>query len=147
MITKTLIACALVAATVSVHAVGLAKLLTSLLQSHAMPPARLWPITWFLVRMTWLLLLIHAIEITVWGFFYWWQGCLPDLVSATYFSGVTYATVGYGDLVLPVEWRMLAPIEGLTGILMCGLSTGLFFAIVNKLFGTPFEEETPLGDG
>ena len=144
MITKTLIACVLVAATVSVHAIGLAQLLTSLLKSHALPPARLWPITWFLIRITWLLLLIHATEITVWALFYWWQGCLPDLTSATYFSGVTYATVGYGDLVLPIEWRMLAPIEGLTGILMCGLSTGLFFAIVNKLFGTPFEEDTSL---
>jgi hypothetical protein len=143
MITKTLIACALVAATVAVHAVGLAQLMTSWLKSHALPPSRPWPITWFLIRITWLLLLIHATEIVVWALFYWWQGCLPDLASATYFSGVTYATVGYGDLVLPEEWRMLAPIEGLTGILMCGLSAGLFFAIVNRLFGTPFEEETP----
>ena len=144
MITKTLIAGVLIAGTVAVHAAGLAFLLTSALKPHALPPARLWPITWFLIRLTWMLLFIHAIEITIWGFYFWWQECLPDLVSATYFSGITYATVGYGDLVLPEEWRMLAPIEGLTGILMCGLSTGLFFAIVNKLFGTPFEEETPL---
>jgi len=27
---------------------------------------------------------------------------------------------------------MLAPLEALTGILMCGLSTGLFFALVNR---------------
>jgi hypothetical protein len=30
---------------------------------------------------------------------------------------------------------MLAPLETLTGILMCGLSTGLFFAIVMRWVG------------
>ena len=59
--------------------------------------------------------------------------CLPDAESAFYFSGVTYATIGYGDLVLPEPWRMLGPIEGLTGILMCGLSTGIFFAMINRI--------------
>jgi len=40
--------------------------------------------------------------------------------------------VGYGDLVLTKPWRMLAPLEAMTGILMCGLSTGLFFALVSR---------------
>ena len=35
---------------------------------------------------------------------------------------VTYATIGYGDIVLPQPWRVLAAMEGLTGILMCGWS-------------------------
>jgi hypothetical protein len=57
---------------------------------------------------------------------------LPDAESSFYFSGVTYTTLGYGDLVLPQEWRLLGPVEGLTGILMCGLSTGFFFAVVSR---------------
>jgi hypothetical protein len=47
-------------------------------------------------------------------------------------SGVTYTTLGYGDHLLPKPWRMLAPLEALTGILMCGLSIGLFFAVVSR---------------
>jgi hypothetical protein len=47
---------------------------------------------------------------------------------------VTYTTTGYGDLVLPVEWRLVGGIEALTGILMCGLSTGFFFAVLLKTF-------------
>ena len=35
-------------------------------------------------------------------------------------------------MVLPQEWRLFGPVEGLTGILMCGLSTGFFFAVVRK---------------
>jgi len=60
---------------------------------------------------------------------------MPDLQTAFYFSAVTYTTTGYGDLVLPKEWRVVGGIEALTGILMCGLSTGLFFAVFVKVFG------------
>src|SRR6266566_2737821 len=134
MVWKTLIACGLVAVTVAVHAVGLAWLLRAFMKSHALPPTRFWPITWLLIRVTWCLILIHMVEISVWGIFYFWKDCLPDAESAFYFAGVTYTTVGYGDLVLPKLWRMLGPVEGLTGILMCGLSTGFFFAIVSKVF-------------
>ena len=59
---------------------------------------------------------------------------MPDLPSAFYFSAVTYTTTGYGDLVLPKEWRLVGGVEALTGILMCGLSTGLFFAVFAKVF-------------
>jgi len=36
--------------------------------------------------------------------------------------------------VLKEPWRMLGPVEGLTGILMCGLSAGIFFAVVSKIY-------------
>jgi len=125
----------LVAVTVAIHAGGLAALFRALLKSHAQLPQRFWPLTRLLIGVTWALMLIHLVEIAVWALFYLWSGCLPDAESAFYFSGVTYATVGYGDVVLPQRWRMLGPIEGLTGILMCGLSTALFFAIITRMIG------------
>ena len=60
---------------------------------------------------------------------------MPDLQSALYFSAVTYTTTGYGDLVLAQEWRLVGAIEALTGILMCGWSTGFFFAAASRMFG------------
>jgi hypothetical protein len=90
------------------------------------------------------LFLIHLVEISVWGLFYFWQGCLPDAESAFYFSGVTYTTVGYGDLVLPKPWRMLAPLEALTGILMCGLSAAFFFAVVTRWISNWTRRKTAL---
>ena len=115
MVGIALIACALVAVTVAVHAVGLAALYKAELRVHTQPPAGFWPVTWLLIRLTWVLILIHLIEIAVWALFYLWAGCLPDAESAFYFSGVTYATVGYGDLVLPQPWRMLGPRGGTDG--------------------------------
>ena len=134
MLARILIACVLVAITVAVHAVGFALVLRSLTSSRAVLPTQIWPMTWLFIRVTWVLLVIHAVEITVWALFYLWWECLPDAESAFYFSGVTYATIGYGEVVLPEPWRMFAPIEGLTGILMCGLSASLFFAVVSRIY-------------
>jgi hypothetical protein len=130
-------AAALVALTVAVHAGGLAAMLglfSKPLQTRL--PTSFWPTTWLLIRATWFLLLIHLAAITVWALFFWWKECLPDAESAFYFSGVTYATIGYGDLVLKEPWRLLAPVEGLTGILMCGLSAGFYFALVSRIFAS-----------
>ena len=55
--------------------------------------------------------------------------------------GLYVRNKGYGDLVLPLPWRMLGPVEGLTGILMCGLSTGFFFAFLSRVFGAKFKDE------
>jgi hypothetical protein len=132
MIAKLLMASALVATTVIIHAGGLGMVLSHVLHVTARPDTRFWPITWLLIRIAWLLLVIHLFEIAVWALFFWWQQCLPDAESSFYFSGVTYATIGYGEIVLPKEWRLFGPVEGLTGILMCGLSTAFFFVIVSK---------------
>ena len=129
-----LIAVVLVAVTVAVHAAGITVLLKALRRWHAILPTRFWLITRLLVVMTWWLVLLHLAEILVWGLFYLWWGCLPDAEAAVYFSGVTYTTMGYGDLVLAKPWRVLAPIEGLTGILMGGLSTGVFVAVANHIY-------------
>lgn len=145
MFSTILIASALVAITVAVHAGGLAALLRSLTRSHAELPSRFWPTTWLLIRVTWVLILIHLAEIAVWALFYLWVEVLPDAESAFYFSGVTYATVGYGDVVLQKPWRMLGPVEGLTGILMCGLSTGFFFAVLNRVIATNLNATSIVG--
>ena len=123
----------LVAITVAVHIVGLVFLVKSLFKLHNLFPTHFWSFTWMMIRVVWSLIFVHAIEITVWALFYLWAGCLTDGPSAFYFSGVTYTTVGYGDLLLPGKWRLLAPIEALSGILMCGVSAGLFFAVVNTM--------------
>ena len=141
MLHTILIAGALVAITVAIHAVGLGIVLSRWARLHPLCPTRFWPITWLLIRLAWWLILIHLVEISVWGLFYFWRECLPDAESAFYFAGVTYTTIGYGDLVLKEPWRMLGPVEGLSGILMCGLSAGIFFAVVAKIYLSPADRE------
>ena len=132
MIGQFVFASCLVAITVMIHAAGLGIVLSRVLHYRVHPDTRFVPVTWLLIRIAWWLILIHIVEIAVWALFFWWENCMPDVESSFYFSGITYLTIGYGDLVLPKEWRLFGPIEGLTGILMCGLSTALFFAVVSK---------------
>jgi ion channel len=133
MISVILSACILVTLTMWIHASGIAVLLRRL-RLDALPTRSTWPLIRLLLRMIWWLILIHLIEISVWALFYLWRGCMPDAEAAFYFSGVTYTTIGYGDLVLGKPWRLLGPIEGLIGILMCGLSMGYFFVVVSSAF-------------
>jgi hypothetical protein len=131
MLTKIAFAGGLVVITVAIHAVGFDLLLRAMMRSRVLARTGFRPV----IGLTCWLILIHAVEISVWGLFYLWQDWLPDAESAFYFSAITYTTVGYGDLVLPKPWRMFAPLEALTGILMFGLSTGLFFALVSGWIG------------
>jgi voltage-gated potassium channel len=75
---------------------------------------------------------LHGIVILLWASCYRWL-CLPSWESAFYFSASSYATVGYGDVVLPSKWRLLGPLEGMVGMLMSGVSIGLLFAAVTHL--------------
>jgi hypothetical protein len=117
---------------VAVHASGVTSALRWLRRRPG-PAQQFWPLTWLFIRVAGWMVLFHLIEITVWALFYSWQGAMADLQSALYFSAVTYTTTGYGDLVLPQAWRLVGGIEALTGILMCGWSTGFFFAVVSRL--------------
>jgi hypothetical protein len=143
MIAKILMAACLVAITVTIHAGGLGIVLTHVSRFKVRLDRRFWPITWLLIRIAWLLIVFHVSEIVIWGLFFWWQKCLPDAASSFYFSGVSYVTIGYGDVVLPRGWWLFGPAEGLTGILMCGLSTALFFAVVSKTNFLRIESEEP----
>jgi hypothetical protein len=104
-------------------------------QHHVHVERGFWRATWLLVCTAGWTLFLHLVQIVVWALSYTWKGAMPDLQSACYFSTVTYTTTGYGDLVLPQECRLVGGIEALTGILMCGLSTGLFFAVFARVFG------------
>lgn len=84
------------------------------------------------VRITVLMIVLHTLEILLWAGFFRWN-CFPSWESAFYFSTTTFSTVGYGDLVLSHSWRILGPIEAITGVLMCGLSASFLFAIVTRL--------------
>jgi len=143
VIAKILFALALVATTVAIHAAGISMALKHTLRFTERLAARFWPVTWLLIRIAWLLILFHLCEIAVWALFFWWQKCLPDVESSFYFSGVTYATLGYGDLLLPKEWRLFGPLEALIGALMCGLSVAYFFGVLAKQFLERLDAKEP----
>jgi hypothetical protein len=133
MLSKLLIAWFLMALCVMVHAMGMTALLRWVNQAVTRIGGRFWFSTWMLVRTAGWIILLHLVEIAIWAFFYAQGHGMPDLPSAFYFSAVTYTTTGYGDLLLPNEWRLVGGVEALTGILMCGWSAAFFFAVFSRM--------------
>ncbi|HVN20074.1 MAG TPA: ion channel [Terriglobales bacterium] len=84
------------------------------------------------VRFTSLLVCLHMSEILLWAWFYRWK-FFATLEAAFYFSAANYSTVGAADLLLQPTWRIMGPVESVTGVLMCGLSASFLFAIVTRL--------------
>lgn len=133
MVFKLILALGLMAVCVVIHTAGVTRAL-HWLRRLAPPVPRLWPGTRLLIGLAAWMILLHLAEIATWGLLYAWTGAMQDVPTALYFSAVTYTTTGYGDLILPAEWRLLGAVEALTGILMCGLSTGFFFAVLSQLY-------------
>ena len=146
MLTKLLVAFSLMAACVVLHATGLTLAMRWMERSLAAPLVGSWRRLRLLIEVAALTVVVHLVEITVWAAYLAGSGAMPDIDSALYFSAVTYTTTGYGDLVLPEGWRLVGGIEALTGILMCGWSTGFFFAIFNQIFIRDTGVRAPAGE-
>ncbi len=82
-----------------------------------------------------LIIFIGAIfEAVVWASSYMVVGAIETFESALYFSIVTFTTLGYGDITLNEDWRLLASLEAGIGIIIFGWSTAIVMAMVQKFF-------------
>jgi Ion channel len=133
MLSKLLLGLSLMALCVVIHAAGVTSAFRWA-RRHPAAARQFWRWNWFFVCIAGWMVLLHLAEISVWALFYFWDDAITDLQSAFYFSAVTYTTTGYGDVVLPQNWRLVGGVEALTGILMCGWSTGFFFAVVSRMY-------------
>jgi len=99
------------------------------------------------VQSTVAIVLLHGLAILLWAGFYRAR-CFSSWELAFYFSASSYSTVGYGDVVLPSTWRLLGPLESVTGVLMCGISVSVLFALVSRLLDRDeqsLRKKEPLG--
>ena len=120
-----------------IHLLGLA-LVTRVLRSHsrAFASLRIMPLT-LLLTATVGIIGIHTVEIWLYAALYLALGAFGTFEQALYFSTVTYASIGYGDVLMPHAWRILGAIEGAVGIIMLGWSTAYLVSLLTqlKLFG------------
>jgi voltage-gated potassium channel Kch len=80
------------------------------------------------------IMFLHLIQTSLWAVFYYGQNLFSDFETSLYFSMVSFTTIGYGDVLLPRKWRLLGVIEGISGVLLCGVSTAFIFAVINAMF-------------
>jgi voltage-gated potassium channel len=129
------VATAMVAFTVGVHLVGIALLLAVLRRHRAVAGSERTILhdSWGIIAAAGGLFVLHAIEIWAYALLYAWIDAVPDFETALYFSTATYATIGYGDVVLDRGWRIVGAIEGANGVILLGWSTAFFVAVVSRI--------------
>ena len=92
------------------------------------------------------IMFLHVTETTLWAAFYYSRTLFSDFETSLYFSLTSYTTIGYGDVLLPQKWRLLGAIEGVSGVLLCGVSTAFIFAVISAMFQIRLRQQTTLSE-
>ena len=75
------------------------------------------------------------IEMWLWALFlYATNEGLHSVETALYFSASTFTTLGFGDIVLTPQWRLLASFEATNGLLLFGWSTAFLFEVISNIY-------------
>jgi hypothetical protein len=130
----------LVFATTFIHACFTAAMVGWLRGEKMRSPARRYNVVTTTLVLSTLVLamgLAAYVESALWAAFYVWVGALPVFDDALYFSLVTYTTLGYGDVTLNEEWRILGAFQSANGIIMFGWTTAVIAAVAHRLFFQP----------
>jgi len=137
MITQIFLGTVLISITVVIHAIGTISVVPKI---HA---ATDWIFTsrgevyrvFYTIQVVLWLFLLHTAEIWIWAVTYWRLTSLthlPDLEAALYFSTVCFTTLGFGDVVLDKDWRILSALQASNGILLFGWSSAFLFTVVRQ---------------
>jgi len=66
-----------------------------------------------------------TVGVWIWALCFWGLGIFVTMEAAVYFALVSYTTLGYGDILLTHEWRILGGMAAANGLLNIGLLTAL----------------------
>ena len=133
MIAQLSLATLMVLLTASVHLFGLALLVRVLRRHHRLVArTNIAPVI-LLLGASLGLVSIHTVEIWLYAGLYLSLRAVPNFENALYFSTVTYATIGYGDVLIAKPWRILGAIEGAIGVIMLGWSTAFLVSLMSQL--------------
>lgn len=70
-----------------------------------------------------------------WAALLLWLGAFGTLEEALYFATVTFTTLGYGDIVLGPDWRLLGAFAATNGTIIIGWTTAMVFLAVQEIYG------------
>ena len=79
------------------------------------------------------MLALHGLEIWLFAFVYIGLDAINGLEDALYFSTISYSTVGYSDIHILAEWRLLGAFESILGMVLLGWSTAFFFRMLGRM--------------
>ena len=82
--------------------------------------------------------ILHFIQTWLWAFAYMLipetRVLFSSFTEAWYFSLITFTSLGYGDLTLTENWRLLSGIEAINGIMLIGWSTAMMYSLIQQIY-------------
>jgi hypothetical protein len=87
------------------------------------------------------------VQIMLWGGLFLWLGEFEQAYDAIYHSAVNFTSLGYGDIVMRRERRLLGPLEAVNGVLMLGMSAAALMAIVQHMIAQLRDARADAGTG
>lgn len=79
------------------------------------------------------LVILHGIEIWLFALFFHTVGAQPNLETSVYYSIISYGAIGYDDVAVASNWRVVGALEGICGIIMLGWSTAWFVRMLARI--------------
>jgi hypothetical protein len=73
------------------------------------------------------------LQMVLWAALFFACGEFQTFDAAFYHSVVNFTSLGYGDVVMSEERRLLGALEAANGVMMFGLITAFLFAIIYEL--------------
>ena len=77
-------------------------------------------------------MLVHTLQVWIWASIFMALGAFTQLEPALYFSLVSFSTVGFGDITLNHDWRLLSGLTAANGFLSFGWSTAYMVELVRR---------------
>ncbi|MBT8425454.1 MAG: two pore domain potassium channel family protein [Boseongicola sp.] len=81
------------------------------------------------LSLSWTLLMMTA-AVWLWATAFYVVGIFDAFEPSVYFALVAFTTLGFGDVLLPDEWRLLGGMAAANGLLMFGLLTAILVEIL-----------------
>ncbi|MBU2866156.1 ion channel [Pacificibacter marinus] len=69
----------------------------------------------------------------IWALAFRVLGVFIQFEESLYFALVSFTTLGFGDLLLPVEWRLLSGMCATNGLLNIGMMTALLMEVLRHV--------------
>jgi hypothetical protein len=131
---QLLIGSAIITMTIIIHVGFTAAVEWGLKREHLWPGRRAGLVRFviLLVGMTLMLLASISLCVWLWAFCMMWLGIFHDVETSVYFVLVSFTTLGFGDIVLEKQWRVLSGLIGANGLLIFGLTTAVLVDFLSR---------------
>ena len=74
-----------------------------------------------------------ALVVALWAWLFMALGLFGEFEAALYFALVSFTTLGFGDVLLPEDWRLLSGFAAANGFLLFGLFTAFLAETMRRI--------------